>query len=505
MTFETSKETFNINQIIASKSQSSVIESDCIVPDIKPDLLQVVQTSGIVNVYKKELSDGKMRIDGSVLAYVMYIGSDGKKKQIKSICHNMDFSQIIVLGNVKSEMNENTSVSLNQINCKIINERKVSIKAELGFNVQVFTSSSIENINDVKIDDLQKLEKKFNINTIVGIGSTKANISEKINCDSKIQDILSVTANVNSIDSKISVNKVLEKANFDIKIMYLSNDNKINIVKRTFPIMGFIDMNNVKNENVCLPHFEINNLLVKPNGTEDLSISLDADINISLIVYENKEISIIQDMYSPSKNLKFTRKLLSTTGSLVSQAGTYNFQHREALNIGENNVCNIEPRLANIQTSISGNIVTIVADANFDILSTDKSGILSLNKITVPINYKLSISNQEAISANSSISVNYNIINENFNITPANELDLRMDVNFILSINSNVSLNIVNSVSEESAPQIPPYNIVIYYTKGNETLWEIAKKYKSTPANIMKMSNLKSNQLTPGMQLFITR
>ena len=49
------------------------------------------------------------------------------------------------------------------------------------------------------------------------------------------------------------------------------------------------------------------------------------------------------------------------------------------------------------------------------------------------------------------------------------------------------------------------YNIVIYYTKGNESLWEIAKKYRSTPANIMKMSNLKSDQLTPGTQLFITR
>lgn len=505
MAFETSKETFNINQIIASKSQSATIESDCIVPDIKPDLLQVIHTSGIVNVYKKELSDGKMRIDGSILAYVMYIGSDGKKKQVKSICHNMDFSQIIVLDNVKSEMNENTYVTLNQINCKIINERKVSIKAELGFDIQVFTSSSIENINDVKIDDLQKLEKKFNINTIVGIGSTKTNISEKINCDTKIQDILSVNTNINNIESKISVNKVLEKANFDIKIMYLSKDNKITIIKRTFPIMGFIDMNNIKSENICSPHFEINNIVVKPNGTEDLTLNIDVDINISLIVYENKEISIIQDMYSPSKNLKFTQNSISTTGSLTFQTGTFNFQHREALNIGENTVCNIDPKITNIKSSISGNIVNIEASANFDILCTNKGGLLSLNKITVPINYKISVNTKEALNSNTCIQVNYSILNENFNITPANELDLRMDVNFMLSINNNVSLNIVNSVSEDSAPQNTPFNIVIYYTKGNETLWEIAKKYKSTPANIMKMSNLKSNQISPGMQLFITR
>ena len=127
-------------------------------------------------------------------------------------------------------MNDICDVSLKQINCKIINERKVNIKAELNFNIQIFKNSNIENISDVKIDDLQKLEKKIDINTIVGIGNTKANISEKINCDSKIQDILSVNTNINNIESKISINKVLEKANFDLKILYLSTDNKINII-----------------------------------------------------------------------------------------------------------------------------------------------------------------------------------------------------------------------------------------------------------------------------------
>ena len=119
---------------------------------------------------------------------------------------------------------------------------------------------------------------------------------------------------------------MLEKANFDLKILYLSTDNKINIIKKTFPIMGFIDVNNIKNDNICSPSFEINNILVKPNGTEDTSISIDVDINISLIVYENKQINIIQDMYSPSKNLKFTKSTVSTTGNIIAVNGTYNLE-----------------------------------------------------------------------------------------------------------------------------------------------------------------------------------
>ena len=505
MAFETSKETFNINQIIASKNQDAVVESDCIVPDIKPDLLQVVNTSGIVNVYKKELSDGKMRIDGSVLAYVMYVGSDGKKKSVKSISHSIDFSQIIGIDDAKSDMNDICDVSLKQINCKIINERKVNIKADLNFNIQIFKNSNIENISDVKIDDLQKLEKKIDINTIVGIGNTKANISEKINCDSKIQDILSVNTNINNIESKISINKVLEKANFDLKILYLSTDNKINIIKKTFPIMGFIDVNNIKNDNICSPSFEINNILVKPNGTEDTSISIDVDINISLIVYENKQINIIQDMYSPSKNLKFTKSTVSTTGKIIVVNGTYNFQHKESLNIGDNTVCDIDTNLKNIVCTINGNIANIDATAHFNVLCADKNNLLSMKKVDVPINYKLNIPNNSPLDQNSIVIINYNILNENFNVMPGGEIDFRMDINFFLKAKGSVSVDLINDTSEDTSTQNEMYNIVIYYTKGNESLWEIAKKYRSTPANIMKMSNLKSDQLTPGTQLFITR
>ena len=83
--------------------------------------------------------------------------------------------------------------------------------------------------------------------------------------------------------------------------------------------------------------------------------------------------------------------------------------------------------------------------------------------------------------------------------------DFRMDINFFLKAKGSVSVDLINDTSEDTSTQNEMYNIVIYYTKGNESLWEIAKKYRSTPANIMKMSNLKSDQLTPGTQLFITR
>ena len=55
-----------VNQVMANRLESIDVDGDCIVPDVKPDILEIVGTSGIINIYKKEVMDGKVRIDGSV-------------------------------------------------------------------------------------------------------------------------------------------------------------------------------------------------------------------------------------------------------------------------------------------------------------------------------------------------------------------------------------------------------------------------------------------------------
>ena len=51
-----------------------------IVPDSKPDILNTISTSGVVCVYKKEVLDGKVRVDGNINTYIMYMAEDEKDK-----------------------------------------------------------------------------------------------------------------------------------------------------------------------------------------------------------------------------------------------------------------------------------------------------------------------------------------------------------------------------------------------------------------------------------------
>ena len=61
MVVETSKNQIILNQIVGQKKESRLLETDVIVNDIKPDVLNIISTNGVVSVYKKEIMDGKVR------------------------------------------------------------------------------------------------------------------------------------------------------------------------------------------------------------------------------------------------------------------------------------------------------------------------------------------------------------------------------------------------------------------------------------------------------------
>ena len=53
MAIETVKDSLCVNQVILQKTNNFIIEDDVIVPDIKPDIINAVSTSGTVCIYKK--------------------------------------------------------------------------------------------------------------------------------------------------------------------------------------------------------------------------------------------------------------------------------------------------------------------------------------------------------------------------------------------------------------------------------------------------------------------
>lgn len=97
MLLETKKESACINQLVGQKKEEIDVEGDVIVNDIKPDVLKIISTSGIPCIYKKEVMEGRIKIDGSINVYIIYL-ADSSEIQVRSLNTVIDFTRIYKYG-----------------------------------------------------------------------------------------------------------------------------------------------------------------------------------------------------------------------------------------------------------------------------------------------------------------------------------------------------------------------------------------------------------------------
>ena len=121
MVINTIKENLRINKKVATRKEIIVVEGDVIVPDAKPDVLNVICTSGVACIYKKEIIDEKIKIEGSVDTYIMYM-TDDSEERTRGINTSLDISEVINIPNITSEMESNVCTNIKEIEAKVYQE-----------------------------------------------------------------------------------------------------------------------------------------------------------------------------------------------------------------------------------------------------------------------------------------------------------------------------------------------------------------------------------------------
>ena len=91
MDIDITKESLCVNKLICEKKDTLTVQGDMIVPDSKPDILNTISTSGNICIYKSEVMDGKMRIDGNIATYIMYL-AEGEGENVRGLNTSLDFT-----------------------------------------------------------------------------------------------------------------------------------------------------------------------------------------------------------------------------------------------------------------------------------------------------------------------------------------------------------------------------------------------------------------------------
>jgi len=502
MIVDTTKQNIVLSKIVGQKSDNFAVEGDVIVPDIKPDILKVVNTSGNVCIYKKEVQDGKVRFDGCVQVSIIYL-ADNQSQETRGMSTVLDFTKLVDFEDCRTGMSLTNKFKIKNINAQVINGRKISVKAELGLDVKVYTNENVDLITEIN-GDMQTLSHSAQINLQMGSGATKVYAKDTLNLDEidGLAEILRVDFRITNKDKKLSYNKVLAKADAEVRILYLTEDGRINKTEAAIPVMGFIDIQNISEENICDTSFELKNFVVKPNNEH--GIYVEAEIEISCDAFETRQIEITEDLYSPTQNLNFTQKELSAMSDKNTSSDTYSIRERlplqEAIG-GKIHDISVEANAKN--TKILNDRVLYDGDVELKIIYSNEMGMFEQKELSVPFNFSKEL---QGTNEHSNIDTDIEVTKQDFVLLPDGYLESQIDLMFNINSSNLQNINVIDEIVAEDRNREDIYSMVIYFVKPGDTLWKIAKKFGSTVDDIARVNGIQNvDLLQVGKQLYIPR
>lgn len=488
------KQKIKVNNSVLYKNKTIEVRGDIIVPDIKPDIVNIINSNGNAYIYKKEVTTSRVRVDGNLDTHIIYLADNGETRSIQT---TLNFIETIEDSSITEEMFFDYDLNIQKIETKILNERKISIVAIVELNGIFKRIDEVEILEDIsEITDVEKLEENIKIKNLIGVNSVKTTLKENINVDAndEIAEILKTNINIINPETKISYNKILAKAEASIEIMYLTEDDRINTINSNFPVMSFIDLENVKEENDCKVEYKIKNMLFTQNSKEQNGILVQIEFEVQCEVFENKEIKVIQDIYGLKNDIECKENLV--------KVNVCEENNKDVLNIEEkvfvediNKVIDIDcfPKIVDRKTS--NNIINYEGEILINILyEVDNKRGLCSKEIKIPFTFKKEDSQRIKINITKK---EFSLSNENIN------LFLEMEIIELITNDKEVKLIEEININEKKDEEI--YSMIVYFIKPEDTLWNIGKKFKVSIENICKYNNIENSKIIPGNKLYIVR
>lgn len=498
------KQNLNINKAIARDSQVEWLEQDILVPDTKPDVMKIIEATGIPMIASIEVLDGSIRVGGEIVYYILYRSTENN--ETKGITMTYPFFQSLTVKEAKKGMHARVEAFIRNIIFSSPNERKISLKSEIIFKYVLNEVSNIQLISNVDVEDNIEYQKKEDlIYNVVNVKNEIIDAEEDMvlpDSEPNIKEILRVNSQIINPEYRVSYNKILTKGDIRLQLLYTSTMGDTNIYSFDVPFSGMIEFENINEESRFDIKYNLKNLEITKNE-EGKMLNVSAEILADAIMYEEKEIAYINDFYSTTKDLKYSTEEVAVIKSKEDIEKNINIKETLGQIEGNNKVVAASVEKEYITNKISGGNAYLSGNLKVNVLieNTD-TGTLENKTYELPIDETIALG-KEVDEKYVDVSINVN--KESVTIYSGN-IDANIGLNVIITISNIDKVVLVGDIEELPIDENNFTSMYMYIVKKGDTLWNVAKKYKTSVSKIANINNITDeNKLSIGQKILIIR
>lgn len=201
--------------------------AETIVPDTLPDIGTVLDADATAILRGKDISDGRITVNGMIFGYIMY-RSEGER-ELRKMPVQLPFSAHWDNSSIGQSSKSIIKLSLSSFEGRIINSRKLLLRADVVISVDVYNGELCEFTTGAECEKLEFLNDQLRFSHISAVGERQFNISEEPQLPigkPPVESIVKYRVRLCCDEVKAVGSRLVLKGNALVSVLYRAADNE---------------------------------------------------------------------------------------------------------------------------------------------------------------------------------------------------------------------------------------------------------------------------------------
>lgn len=512
------KDSIRTKQLLGRAVSQLTLEDDFNVPDVKADIDEIIEAVGELKITEARAVQGRIAVKGRLEFCVLYMGA-ASERPVNKLTGNLPFEEMFAADGVMPEADVKVSWDMEDLRARMINSRKISVRSIISLTATAFKINEEEMAVDITGDDsIYTRPETMDISRIHSQKRDIIRVKKDILIPSAKPNILEVIwdrAAMESLDVKVLDNRINVRGNFDVFVMYASPEEKnpLQYINYTVDFNESVDCAGAAEE--MIGHVEVrliqHELNVRENEDGEMR-RLEAEfvLELHMAVYEEKRLTVLNDIYSNTKCLEPVMKNIVFDNILMKNQSSLKLAQKIKIKNDQSKILQICQTDANVKMdsmsmTASGILVEGVIYAQMLYIAADDRRPLCVLKGMIPFSHVIEVDGIHE-------GCTFEIIPAPLSVTSAMADSETIDVKAELCLDTIVfepktmpTLTDVkiSKLDYENLERMPA--IAGYVVHEGDTLWTLAKQFYTTKEKIMEVNGLENEDLKPKQKLVIVK
>lgn len=476
------------------------LDDDYIVRDNKPDVIRIIYSKGNVVLEDIKIGNQVVWLTGKLYFSTLY-QSDDENHRLESVNGEIPFQEKLVM-ETRDDCEELTAdVQIEDLSIGIINSRKLVIRAVLNVEAKCLEEETEEFSCAIPLEGYEQKTEELTMLCLVENKKEMLPLQKEImlpNSRTNIGELIFYQVDFCNEDVQLLDNRMTIQTNAKIWVLYRSESTgEYECFETVVPLTGELDIYGMQGDEIFWTKISPKDIVVEPRSDydgENRMLGLELSLWVELQIYREETCEVLRDAYSLDKELELDKEDVNYYQLLVKNISKVRLMEQQQIEPNQERILQICGSSGNItidSVEKRENGVQVEGVLNVHILYTTTEDALPFAHAESQIPFEQFVE-IPGFSKNTKVWLEYKMEQMQVNLLDSTEYEIKAVIEIgVLALEEKQISNIIEIEEEpldmEQVQRQP--GMIGYVRKEGEDLWDVAKKYHATAANILEIGN----------------